>query len=263
MPARLLLTAAGYDHRHERGFTIDRPRGLGEWLFVHFTVPVLVRDATGEHAHPAGSRLLHAPDCPQWYRGQQRGLANDWCHFVGDDAAELVARYGVVHDRVLPPTADRTPATLLLALARQRARREQHAGEAAACLLELLLIVHGRHAVAAAAPAPDAELVRRFRELRERVHASLAHAWSVDEMASAAGLHASQFSALYRRIFGSSPIADLIEARVQHARWLLAATALPVREVALRCGFADPRHFARCFRARTGATPLGFRCGAR
>ena len=57
-------------------------------------------------------------------------------------------------------------------------------------------------------------------------------------------------------------IERLMELRLERARKLLGDPQLydlPVAEVAARCGFADPSHFARRFRRQFGQSPLQFR----
>ena len=65
---------------------------------------------------------------------------------------------------------------------------------------------------------------------------------------------------------GTTFVEELMQARLQRARELLADPKLgdlAVIEVAARCGFADPSHFARRFRRRFGLAPLAFRRAAR
>ncbi len=55
---------------------------------------------------------------------------------------------------------------------------------------------------------------------------------------------------------------QLMGMRLERARELLSDARfadLPVAEVAVRCGFADPSHFARRFRKKFGQPPLHFR----
>ncbi|MNW14347.1 HTH-type transcriptional regulator GadW [compost metagenome] len=51
----------------------------------------------------------------------------------------------------------------------------------------------------------------------------------------------------------------LLEARLLHAKRLLATTGLPVKTVALEVGFSQTSYFGRRFREREGMTPLEFR----
>jgi AraC family transcriptional regulator, positive regulator of tynA and feaB len=61
---------------------------------------------------------------------------------------------------------------------------------------------------------------------------------------------------------GTTFVQRLMELRLGRAHDLLRNGRLfdlPVAEVAARCGFADPSHFARRFRRRFGQSPLQFR----
>ena len=64
---------------------------------------------------------------------------------------------------------------------------------------------------------------------------------------------------------GTTFLGELMKARLQRARELLADPRLrnvPIIEVAARCGFTDPSHFARRFRQQYGRAPLAFRSAA-
>jgi transcriptional regulator GlxA family with amidase domain len=59
---------------------------------------------------------------------------------------------------------------------------------------------------------------------------------------------------LFRRTLGVSPAAYYSELRMQAARRLVADTGLPMREIALRTGFASLSSFSRTFRRHTGVS---------
>lgn len=64
---------------------------------------------------------------------------------------------------------------------------------------------------------------------------------------------------------GTTFVAALVQARLIRGRDLLADPKLrqvPVTDLAARCGFTDPSHFARRFRRRFGIAPLAFRRAA-
>ena len=61
---------------------------------------------------------------------------------------------------------------------------------------------------------------------------------------------------------GTSFVRELNAVRLDRANILLTdprTSALPVAEIAFRCGFLDPGYFARQFRKRFNATPRGWR----
>lgn len=82
---------------------------------------------------------------------------------------------------------------------------------------------------------------------------------SVQEIADAVSLSPSHFTKLYREVTGIAPYDGLLNMRLNKAKDLLRRTALPVSEVAYRCGFNSDANFISFFRKRTDVTPLKFR----
>lgn len=59
---------------------------------------------------------------------------------------------------------------------------------------------------------------------------------------------------------GIAPGEFLSKARIRKASILLVKQRnLPISEVAYRCGFNDPRYFARCFKSETDMSPSEYR----
>jgi AraC-like DNA-binding protein len=59
--------------------------------------------------------------------------------------------------------------------------------------------------------------------------------------------------------FGVSPKQYIIKLRMNKALQLLAENRLPVKEIALSCGFSDEKYFSRAFRERYGHPPSRLR----
>jgi AraC family transcriptional regulator of arabinose operon len=266
----LELHSVGCDFRHEAGFLINRPRGSGDYLFVHATTAVLIKDADGRRVMPPHTCILYAPGFPQWYRADGESFANDWTHFGGAGVKRLVRRCGIAVNRSVQPLYYEQLASLLRGVAREYGRREPHWQEACSALLQQLLVAFARGCAAGgnAGNAQEAaelrtprmvELASAFSDLRSEVHGQLAHPWTVQEMARRAHLSPSRFARLYHLFFRVSPVDDLIAARVAHACWLLSTGTVLIKQVASDAGFTDCHYFSRCFRVRIGCAPSDYR----
>ena len=256
---------AGVEVVHDQQFCIDRPKGSGDYLFLHFLTPINIRSVTGIAIAPAGSCMLYAPGFHQWYRGNDgsrpAGFRHHWFHFDGPNADDLVARFGIPVNTVLQPGAlDFVPA-LISDMCRERARREDFAGESRALLVvELLLNLARRcHQPHEERLTPhQVELLERFRDLRLRVHEELHRRWTVGDMATQVHLSESRFATLFTGFFNVSPTEDLIRARIDKARWLLTNTSLAVKQVAGQSGFPNLHYFSRLFHRRVGCAPRDY-----
>lgn len=101
---------------------------------------------------------------------------------------------------------------------------------------------------------------RNIREVRHQVLSMPQKKWTVAEMAAMASLSPSRFHDVYRSVFGTSPLRDVIEAKVEYAKSLLLTQRdLPLPQVAELLGYNDQYHFIRQFRTQTGITPGAYR----
>jgi AraC family transcriptional regulator len=75
------------------------------------------------------------------------------------------------------------------------------------------------------------------------------------ELAAAAHVSPSYLTRLFRDRFGRAPGAGLELVRLERARTLLGRSTMNVTEVAAACGYTDPLHFSRRFRAVYGVAP--------
>jgi AraC-like DNA-binding protein len=81
---------------------------------------------------------------------------------------------------------------------------------------------------------------------------------AVRELARIADCSVAQLERYCKRIFQLTPRQMIQKARLEHAHRLLQ-TALPIVEVALRCGYTDHSAFTRQFKALTGFSPRQYR----
>jgi AraC-like DNA-binding protein len=78
--------------------------------------------------------------------------------------------------------------------------------------------------------------------------------WSLERMASIAGMSRSAFAAAFKTSTGTTPAAYLLDWKLSVAGSLLR-NGRSVKQVALDLGFADAPTLSRAFRRRTGASP--------
>ena len=83
--------------------------------------------------------------------------------------------------------------------------------------------------------------------------------WSLERLASEAGISRARLAQLFRRQVGISIHKVMNKVRVEHAQTLLKDSDLSIGEIAEDCGFATSQHFARIFRQLTGATAAEYR----
>ena len=91
------------------------------------------------------------------------------------------------------------------------------------------------------------------------VHEHLAREVTTKDLAEMTGYSLHHFARLFKNTLGLPPHRYLLDCRVNAAREHLAAGALPLAEIALRCGFGNQAHFTGIFKLRTGLAPGEYR----
>ena len=82
---------------------------------------------------------------------------------------------------------------------------------------------------------------------------------SLAQLAKKIGRSEAQMLRIFRRDFGTSPIAFLLERKLEQAMVLLLNTELTVKEIAAGLGFSDEFYFSRMFRKKCGKSPREYR----
>ena len=99
-----------------------------------------------------------------------------------------------------------------------------------------------------------------LQELRWQILSRPEQNRTVEEMAKEVSLSASRFHAVYKAMFGTSPVKDLITAKVEQAKTILLMDRdATLSNVAEKLGYKNQYHFIRQFKAVTGITPGAYR----
>lgn len=104
-----------------------------------------------------------------------------------------------------------------------------------------------------------AQLVEQLHTVMQYIDAHLFADLSLEELAAAAHMSRSHFSALFKQLNGLSPWEYIVSRRVSHAAGLLRTTSLPVTRIAIDCGFNTTANFNYAFRRQTNKTPTQYR----
>lgn len=81
----------------------------------------------------------------------------------------------------------------------------------------------------------------------------------LDELARAANVSAAHLCRLFASSTGHSPVQTVRLARLDRAATLVARSNLSIGRIAQLCGFGDPYHFSKRFKAAFGASPTKVR----
>lgn len=101
-----------------------------------------------------------------------------------------------------------------------------------------------------------AEVVSSVRTLLEKEYRC---PLTLEAIARKYNMSVSYLSHIFKEITGISLMRYLLLVRIRVAQDYLSQTALPINEIAEKCGFNDMSNFGRTFRKETGFSPRQYR----
>lgn len=250
------ITGVRHMYPEPAGFFIDRRKGHSRYTFLHFHNSVRIRLGEKEVITQPHAVILYPPEMPQYFYSQEP-LLHDWFHFSGEFDALPLDRFCV--GEVFYPACHEQITRMVARLETEFFLGEGDSSLLSECKLKELFITLDRDLRDKGAHAVGNETLEKFRFLRGEMFASLDQHHSIENLSEKAGLSPSRFFALYRKIYGTSPISDLIVARIRSAKNKLAYTEASVDAIAASLAYENTTHFIRQFKSRTGTTPSAYR----
>jgi AraC-like DNA-binding protein len=84
---------------------------------------------------------------------------------------------------------------------------------------------------------------------------------SLHELAKISGIGAHHLRHAFKRQYGLTPKQFTLRMQIEQAGYLLSRSSLPIKAIAVQCGFQTDRYFCTVFRRITGRTPGSVRHG--
>lgn len=238
------------------GFTIERPLGHPSYTFLHFHNPVdLILQDNIIHTEPHAC-ILYNQFTPQYIHSEIT-LVHDWIHF-GPGLDEHFLAYGLMYDTVFYPETPDFITLIIQEMEQEFFTYQQYKEKILTAKTDELFIKCARLSSKVPTPVPS-DFTIQFTYLRTVIMSQLDKNWTIQTMASQVGLGRSKFHAVYKSIFGISPINDLINMRISSAKTLLLHSKKSISEIAEQLGYNSQAHFTKQFRAIVGLSPGQFR----
>ena len=182
-----------------------------------------------------------------------------WVHFKGPRAADAAAaierRFGGHHGRV---TFQQKRLDLFedMYASLERGYGNDNLGYANMCLWHYLagFLYEEPFSLSEKHTSRDA-VEQSISHMREQLGASL----TLADLAGAANLSASHYSAIFRKRTGYSPLEYFHHLKIQKACQYLLFTDMRIKEIAYAVGIEDPYYFSRMFSKLMGVSPQQYR----
>ncbi|MBR3979504.1 MAG: helix-turn-helix transcriptional regulator [Oscillospiraceae bacterium] len=203
--------------------------------------------------------MISAPKMPRWhYFAQETRMHWLHCH---QEFGELLEKYHIPVGEIFYPEDHSFLAPLF------REIRIELSGQAPgyedmldALLIQMLVKLSRNLEDDSAYHGVNPADRKKIREIHSEIISNPEKDWVVADMAKTVNLSVSRFHAAYRAIYDSSPMKDVITARVERAKELLVTQErATMPEIAEQLGYKNQYHFIVQFKSATGTTPGAYR----
>tara|TARA_R110002049_G_scaffold27321_2_gene94207 strand:+ start:398464 stop:399330 length:867 start_codon:yes stop_codon:yes gene_type:complete len=105
----------------------------------------------------------------------------------------------------------------------------------------------------------DSQSLLRIAETISHIETHFTEPVQLDDLVDISGMSRRSFLRAFESALGCTPIAHLIQLRINRASVLLTTTDRSITDIAYDVGFNDSNYFSRQFRKSLGVTPRDFR----
>lgn len=234
----------------------SRCHGSSEYVFMHFFTPVKIGYNGEVRDYPANTFILWEPGSQHLYGNPEQPWNHCWVHCIGNALKPLLNRSRIpLNTPIILPDAS-LAQEYIGKIHNELKNSGVQDEEIVKAYLVLFIKMLERKLFPEQQTSPySRSVLSAMHFMKENRYRPL----QLAEIARFVNLSVPRFSVRFRQETGKSPMAYLLEDRLNYARTLFYDRNLTIGEIALRSGFNDPLYFSRQFHRRFGISPSKFR----
>lgn len=251
------INKIGCNFSHGADFYVSRPNGSGDNVLILLKTPAvfILNGKTVET--PENSFILYREGFPQYYRAAGKEFINDWFHFsFSEEEAEIFDILKIPFNTVSDVRDMKTLSAMIESLSYEYFSANLYRSYSIELYMKLFFAKLGEQLC-------GGQYVSSYYEqmsvIRSRICSTPQRDWRVEELANETAMSVSHFEHMYKKLFGCGVMSEIINSRIEYAKFILSTTDVPVSRAADMCGYKNAVHFMKQFKAKTGLTPTEYR----
>ncbi len=243
----------GTDTQHPEGYHYTRTEKEGEFLLMFFKTPFVYSSGRKEYKSNGLCYMLFPPTSPAVHGSYSGQIVNDWIYFSGDWAEDILHEFSIPYETPFYIGDNSILAPYITKIQSELSSHLPGADDEISSTVASMLVNLGRQYILRKSDARSA--FDSISLARSYMLGHLDSKITLEHLAGMSGYSVNRFCVLYNKFFSSTPIDDLLSARIEKAESLLRYNRLSVSEVAKKCGFSSVSYFSRKFKEKNGASP--------
>ncbi len=250
----------GYNHFHDADFNIDRPEGSGDYLFLLIKSNAVFHFKDREQIAQPNSFILFKKDSPQNYTSYGSGFSNDFFHFsMTEDDVKWLQNLKIPYDKLVPLDNIHEFSTLINQICSINYSPSLYREELLDYYLRIFFLSLSNMLLSPREEPKNIPNYLKLSLIHNKIYTMPYLDWNVNWFAHELTMSKSTFNTLYKRVYGTTAMADVINSRIECSKYKLSTTNISVKQIALLCGYKNETHFMRQFKQMTCITPSEYR----
>lgn len=258
----LEIGSIGYNHKHEKNYFFERENGPGAYLFLIVKSNSIFK-INGKHFNVSkNSYVIINPNSPCFYKANKDFYTDDWFYFgMDEEGKQFLLDLGLVFDTPVYFGKNDELSLDLHHISFEHFSSSDFHSELKEYYTKIFFYKLARIVKNETGISPESLATKneRLSYLKTRLYEQPDLFNDIDEMADFVNLSRSGFQHLYKTTFGVNVLHDVIQGKIEKAKWYLSNTDSTLSEIAAKCGYKTDYHFMRQFKEQTGLTPTQFR----
>lgn len=255
----MYINSIGYNHVHDGDFKIQMPQGSEDYLVLLVKTPAIFTIDGEDVITQKNSFMLYKKGTPHFYRAYGTQFSNDWFDFVlSEEEFEYIKSLDIPFDKVIPLGDINDLSLIIKNMCFEKYSANKYKEDTIQLYMRLFFLKLSEK-INAIEDNNTSSLYEKMSVIRANIYIMPYNEWNVEGMAHSLTMSKSYFQHLYKQIFNTTVIEDVIKSRIEHAKYLLATTDISVIKIAEMCGYTCTAHFMRQFKSRTGMTATQYR----
>ena len=252
------LKSIGHNRGHNEHFVLKRPPRRIEYVMLVMRSNTFFKSGNETVFAPSGTVFIYDKTTPHHFGAYGEPFLHDWITFdlTEEERAHFIS-IGLKLDTPVKLYDVFALSELIKIIQREKYSSSPSAMQSANLYLHILLLKTAEQM--SGTGIQKNSYYSELDQLRAKIYGSPAKKWSVEELAKKMNLSVSYFQHLYKEQFSVSPIADVINSRIEYAKYLLASTNYSVKAVAYELDYPSDIQFIQQFKSVTGKTPKEYR----
>lgn len=249
----------GYNHCHNADFQVQRPQGSGDYLFLLLKTPAIFTLKGKDIIAETNSFILFKKGTPQLYRACGAQFSNDWFHFsLSDNDIRFFQKLNIPFDELIKLNNINQLSLFIKNMCYENYSSNLYKTDSIDLYMKLFFIKLSEKLHSGETQSMNS-YYDKMSILRSKIYNMPYHNWNVERLANSLTMSKSYFQHLYKELFGISVMNDVVQSRIEHSKYLLSMTDIPIIKIAEICGYNYGTHFMRQFKARMNMTPSEYR----